>query len=84
GLFRFHCPTQFAGARERNRPRPLVLPREIRVRARNEPAQSAQFCRDFSQSKPSRLKEDRMAATACLITLALGGLILIVLWEIFS
>jgi len=25
-----------------------------------------------------------MAATACLITLALGGLILIVLWEIFS
>jgi len=25
-----------------------------------------------------------MAATACLIALALGGLILIVLWEIFS
>jgi len=25
-----------------------------------------------------------MAATACLITLAVGGLILIVLWEIFS
>jgi len=25
-----------------------------------------------------------MAATACLITLALGELILIVLWEIFS
>jgi len=25
-----------------------------------------------------------MAATACLIALALGGLVLIVLWEIFS
>jgi hypothetical protein len=29
-------------------------------------------------------KENRMAATACLIALALSGLILIVLWEIFS
>jgi hypothetical protein len=35
------------------------------------------------KTSPSR-KKTRMAATACLIALAVSGLVLIVLWEIFS
>jgi hypothetical protein len=35
-------------------------------------------------SHPSPEENNRMAVTACLIALALGGLILIMLWEMFT
>ena len=71
GLFRFYCPNQFAGARERNRPRPLTLPRETGFapetsRARKSRRSAALFTKQIAK------KETRMAPTAAyLIALAL-------------
>jgi hypothetical protein len=66
-------------------PRPLTLPREIGFApelSRRETRGSAAFF--TRQITLTGRKKTGMAATACLIALALGGLILIVLWEIFS
>ena len=57
-------------------------PERDRVRALNEPAHKCAALPRFS-NHPDR-KKTRMAATACLIALAASGLILIVLWEVFS
>jgi hypothetical protein len=57
-------------------------PERDRVRAPNEPAHKCAALPRFSRHPPAR-KKTRMA-TACLIALAVSGLILIVLWEIFS
>ena len=57
-------------------------PERDRVRAPNEPAHNVRGYAAFFKTSPAR-KKTRMA-TACLIALAVSGLILIVLWEIFS
>jgi hypothetical protein len=78
-------PNQFAGARERSRPRPLALPRETgfapEVSSRETRSSAAFFIRKII---PPARRKDRMAAAAFLIALAASGLILIVLWEVFS
>ena len=74
----------FAGARERGRPRPLTLPREIGFAPEMSPrAKRAQLCRAFiKQNIPTGRKKIGMAPTAAyLIALALTLLILVVLWE---
>jgi len=81
-------PNQFAGARERSRPRPLTLPREIRVRAPNEPARVRRAALprfSIKQIISTERKKVGMAPTAgYLIALALTLLILVVLWERMS
>jgi hypothetical protein len=57
-------------------------PERDRVRAPNEPAHKCAALPRFSNH--SDRKKTRMATTACLIALAASGLILIVLWEVFS
>lgn len=74
---------QFAGARERAGRGLSPLPRETGFAPQMSPRAKRAALPRFSKHPPAR-KKTRVAATACLIALALSGLILIVLWEIFS
>jgi hypothetical protein len=72
----------FAGARERDRPRPLTLPREIGFAPEMSPrAKRALLCRVFKNIPTGRKSIGMVPTAVYLIALALTLLILVVLWE---
>jgi hypothetical protein len=74
-------PNQFAGARERNRPRPLILPERLGSRPKRATRYVRAALPRFSSTQIVK-KETGMAPTAAyLIALALTLLILVILWE---